>query len=264
MLRDLLGPRGTDELVEEINFAFENAKKLGWQELRPWGEFFGAFKLPQMDVKNIEQRATTNFLHYRSNYLALCCGILMLQVLFSPMLLVAIPVAVVVCLYILVVRKSPIVISSVVISENGKVTFCSLFVLFFFAIAGVLERLVWTVLYCLLVCIAHLVCRPRSVTSKTNKVFEEMKLNNVSSWFGSTSDKSTGPGGLDNDPENPKEKVSADPSSGSPYGAVHSSGFGNTTAGDMRKRGGNSSIPYLSAGAGAGGSGRDAAAPKND
>ena len=48
---------------------------VGWRNIRPWGEFFAGFKLPQADCDLLKQRLATNLLHYRSNYLILCVGI---------------------------------------------------------------------------------------------------------------------------------------------------------------------------------------------
>lgn len=188
MLRDVLGERATGELMEELNDIVEQLQILGWKEIRPWGEFFGAFKLPESDVKHIEERVATNLLHYRSNYATICAVVVLLQILFAPMLLIVVPLAVVFCLYILVVHKRPIKIGSIVINEQGKVTACAVFCLLFFAISGILERLIWIIIYCIFTCGLHLLLRPRTLTSKANKVYEEMKLNGATGWFGAFGD----------------------------------------------------------------------------
>lgn len=188
MLRDILGERATVDLMEELNDLLEQLKVLGWKEIRPWGEFFGAFKFPESDSKQIEERVATNLLHYRSNYATICAVVVLVQILFAPMLIVAVPLAVILCLYILVVHKRPIKIASTTINQQGKATACAIFCLFFFAISGILERLIWIVIYCIFTCGLHVLLRPRTLTSKANKVYEEMKLNGATGWFGGFGD----------------------------------------------------------------------------
>lgn len=241
MLRDLLGDRATGELMEELNDLFEQLKVLGWKEIRPWGEFFGDFKPPEMKQSLIEDRVTTNFLHYRSNYAVICAVLLLLQVFLSPMLIVAVPLAVTFCCYILIVHKKTIKIGDIVITDSHKQTACAIFCLFFFAITGILERLVWIIIYCIFTIGLHLILRPRNISSKANRVYEEMKLNGYTNWFsggsstGGPSPHSSKLPDIDTlDPENPAihepETTNTVPS----YG--YSSNL-HSTAVDMRKRG---------------------------
>lgn len=242
MLRDVLGERATTELAEELNDLYQQLQILGWKEMRPWGEFMAGFKVPEMNAAHLEERVTTNFLHYRSNYAAVCGVLILLQVFLSPMLLVAVPLAIVLCCYVLIVHKRPIKIGDVVISTYGKQTACAMFCLFFFAISGVLERLVWIVLYCVSTCGLHLIFRPRNMSAKANKVYEELKLNgytNIFSGFTESSkavpDTYSGKYGSkgDFDPENPVEREQ-------PPGFVAPAfGYSSNVASssDMRKRG---------------------------
>jgi len=243
MLRDVLGERATTELVEELNDLYEQLQILGWREMRPWSEFMAGFKVPDLNAAHLEERVTTNFLHYRSNYAAICAVLILLQVFLSPMLLVAVPLAIVFCCYVLVVHKRPVKIGDVVISTYGKQTACAIFCLFFFAVSGVLERLVWIIIYCVFTCGLHLIFRPRNMSAKANKIYEELKLNgytNVFSGFTESSKsaetysgKYTGGSGREVDPENPVEREQ-------PSGFIAPS-FGYSSnvsgSGDMRKRG---------------------------
>eukprot|EP01036_Dinobryon_divergens_P022465 gene22465-30722_t len=65
MIRDLLGNRTTNELLEECALLFHRAKKFMWKDLRPWSEFFAVFNLPQGNSRQIEQRVSTNLIHYK-------------------------------------------------------------------------------------------------------------------------------------------------------------------------------------------------------
>eukprot|EP01031_Cornospumella_fuschlensis_P002651 gene2651-3313_t len=71
MIRDVLGDAATEELMDALKLVGEKIQVLGWKEMRPWSEFFASFKPPQFDSRHLEQRITTNFLHYRSNYVVI-------------------------------------------------------------------------------------------------------------------------------------------------------------------------------------------------
>jgi hypothetical protein len=269
MLRDILGERATTELAEELNVLFEQLKVLGWREVRPWSEFFGAFKLPEMTSSHLQERVVTNFLHYRSNYAVICAVLLLLQVFLCPMLIVVVPLTIIICCYILLVHKRNIKIGDITINAAGKKTFCAIFCPFFFAITGILERLVWIVIYVVFTAGLHMVLRPRNMSAKANKVYEEMKLNGYSmDWFtgsGEPQTASLGSGssayGDRDDPENPVERQT------DTFGAAaasfgFSSNLGGSTQIDMRKRG-----PPVSGGGGgaaAAAAGRGAGSAKND
>jgi hypothetical protein len=265
MLRDVLGDRATVELTEELLTLSEQLKVLGWRDVRPWGEFFGGFKVPELNAKSLEDRALTNLLHYRSNYAVIFGVLLLLQVFLSPMLLLSVPLAVIFCCYILVVHKRPNKIGDIKIRESHKQTACAILCLFFFAVTGVLERLVWIVIYSAFTIGLHLVMRPRNLNAKANKVYEEMKLNGYMDWLGGGNGKPTT--GMDHlDPENPAER---DPehtrthyaSAGAPYGVSSNLGGSSGGAVDMRKRGNH---PAFGSGPSAGAQPVKGSSPKND
>eukprot|EP01038_Epipyxis_sp_PR26KG_P014250 gene14250-19123_t len=69
MLRDYLGDRVTDELLSEVHTIYGYFHSLFYKELKPWSEFFSVFKTPPTNARQLEQRITTNLLHYYANYL---------------------------------------------------------------------------------------------------------------------------------------------------------------------------------------------------
>jgi PRA1 family protein len=181
--RDFVGDKRGKEIEEEIGHAIELVREHGWKDLRTATEFFSVFKAPQLNKKNLEQRVITNFLHYRSNYVAICMGIFLLRIVFAPLLLLCVAVVASLCTYVLVVINKPISVGEIVINCNGKRVICGVGSLVFLAMCGALERLLWTMMYCIVLCALHMVFRPRSVTSKSGKLYDELKLTGFS-WFG--------------------------------------------------------------------------------
>lgn len=201
MLRDVLGDQTTEEVLEEIYRAYHQLYSLGWKEIRPWNDFFGSFKLPQYNARHIEQRVITNFLHYRSNYFAICVAVLCLQVLLAPVILLSLSIVAAVTIYLLVILKKPLTFGSISINDAIKRYFCGIFAVIMTATTGTLERLTWGSLYCVLICGLHMTFRPRSITAKVNKVYDEARLNNPQ-WFGGSGGDRTANAGMI-DPENP-------------------------------------------------------------
>lgn len=181
--RDFLGDKRGKEIEEEIGHAIELVREHGWKDLRSATEFFSVFKTPQLNKKNLEQRVITNFLHYRSNYATICMGIFLFRIVFAPFLLLCIAVVASLCAYVLIVINKPITVGEIVINDHGKKVICGIGSLVFLAMCGALERLLWTMLYCIVLCTLHMVFRPRSVTSKSGKLYDELKLTGFS-WFG--------------------------------------------------------------------------------
>lgn len=183
MLRDVIGNRATNQLMEEIQSLVQVLQELGWKELRPWSEFFATFKAPQFNPKHLEQRMTTNFLHYRSNYVLLSVGILLLQILLKPLIIMSSLVIAGLCYYLLVIHKKTLLVGEFIIDVQGKQYICIGISILILVLSGTLERLLWTLIYCILVCGLHMVFRPRSVSSKANRMYEEVKLNGYASVF---------------------------------------------------------------------------------
>jgi uncharacterized membrane protein YgcG len=245
MLRDLLGDQRAQELSEELGYAIDQMKTFGWKEFRPWSEFFAVLKLPQWNAKHLQQRVTTNFIHYRSNYAAICMGIFAIRLLFAPYLFLAIVVVVSLSVYLLVLQKTPIVVGDMTLNTRGKQILCAVFSLVFLALSGALELLLWTIIYCVVICLLHMVFRPRSVTSKTNKLYDELKLTGFT-WFGGQGHGSQDPSssvagvgiGADFDPESAAGggSGSSGSGSGSGSGSEDSSFQAGMTSASVRKR----------------------------
>lgn len=176
MLRDVLGSRNTDELMAELEPFIQQLQTLGWKEIKPWSEFFATFKAPQLNSKNIEQRLMTNLLYYRSNYLAICVGVLLLQILFAPMILISSGVIFALYTYMVHIHKGSFRIGDVVLDQTGKRYACGTLSLLILFLSGTVYKILWAVIYSVLLCGAHMVFRPRNVQSKANRAYEEMKL----------------------------------------------------------------------------------------
>jgi hypothetical protein len=183
-LQTLLGEKSTQELWEELEPLLQDLNRLGWQEMRPWADFFATFKAPQFQWKHLEQRIVTNFLHYRTNYFAVCMAVLALQVLFAPRIVVTAIVLIGLWVYLFIVQKHTVVINeSFALNARTKPYVFGLVAFVVLALTGVLERLLWIVIYSVTLCGMHMVFRPRSISAKTNRVYEEMKLNGYASVF---------------------------------------------------------------------------------
>ena len=216
-LREILGEKRGRDAAEFLSVALERIKEYGWKDLRSAKEFFSAFNAPQMNRKNLEQRIITNLFHYRSNYLMACLGIFFLRILFAPFLLFCVLLVTSFCLYSLVIVNKPIVVGEVTIGANGKAVLCGVGSLIFLAMCGALERLLWTLMYCIVLCGFHVVFRPRSVTSKSSKLYDELKLDGFS-WFGGENQE-------EDDPESAMAAINDD-------GAIQS----GMTSASVRKR----------------------------
>lgn len=217
-----------DELISSI----EHLKVLGWKETRPWHEFFASFKPVEMNPHYIQQRVTTNILHYRSNYLFIAIVILLLRLIFSPLLLISLGICGGLWYYAFVVHDRPFVFGEFVVEGRMKATACGLITFIFLALTGSLESIVWSLLITIIIVGLHALFRPRSISSRANYVYEDAKY----SWL-----EGNAAGGkiVDDiyqgtaDPENPSASSS-------------DIGTGLYGQGDVRKRGtgGASKTPH--------------------
>ena len=168
------------------------------KDIRNWSEFFAVFKPPQWNSKHLEQRVLTNFLHYRSNYLLIVAAIFGIRIIFAPFMLLSLVCVGAFCFYFLAVLNKPIVINeNITLTTVHKQAVCALVSALFLVLSGSLEKLLWTMLYCLLIIVSHMLFRPRSVTSKTGKLYDELKLSGFS-WFSALPEVDR-----EIDPENP-------------------------------------------------------------
>jgi hypothetical protein len=178
-LSDFLPPDKYRELVEEIGLHVESFRLLINKESRSWQEFFAVLKPPQLNFKHVEQRMTTNLVHYRVNYMVICLVVYVLQILFHPVLLVALLAVMAFCFYSVFILRKPLILGeSIIINENGVKVLTVCVSIIFLALVGSLEQLLWGSIYSLIICTLHMLLRPRSVTSKTNLMYEQMRVTN--------------------------------------------------------------------------------------
>jgi len=185
MLTDLVGPAQATLISEEIGATIETAKLLGWKELRPWaGEFFAVFKPPQWNMKYLETRMVTNLLHFRSNYVLICAVLSLVMVLMSPMLIFTLLcIAGISVYYNFVLKGKPLVINNTKVTEQQKTYACLIINLGIFFLLGSLWSVLKISIYCIGICGVHMIFRPRSVAAKSNKIYEEFRMNNKGSTF---------------------------------------------------------------------------------
>jgi PRA1 family protein len=206
-LEEVLGESRGKEVAEEMGSIMEQIKSLGYKELRSWNEFFAVLKPPSSwSYKNVEQRLLTNLVHYRSNYLAICAILFGIRILFAPYILLALICVITFGVYLLVIVNKPILVGEFTVDDRLKRVIVGSVTLVFLALCGALERLLWTTIYCIVICGLHMIFRPRSVTSKTGKPYDEIKLSGFS-WFGvSPTDDSRSSA----DPEAPEDSSERD------------------------------------------------------
>ncbi len=207
LLKDVVGSTNAEKIIDEIEPSLHDLQQLGWKEMRPWSDFFATFKAPQFQFKHLEQRVVTNVLHYRTNYIFLCLGVLALQVLMAPMIIVSAITIAGLWAYLFVIHKNSITVGDIVLDATKKKLLFGGCACFLMVTTGTLERLLWTMIYSIFLCGSHMVFRPRSVSSKANRVYEEAKLNGISieTVFGFAEAKSsTSPSKCDEDIEDPQ------------------------------------------------------------
>jgi hypothetical protein len=183
MLNDIMGNISAQRLADDLGEIIETLKTLGWKEQRPWAEFFQVLKPPGWTYKDIEQRILTNFLQYRSNYVAIMCGVFLLRILFAPILFLSIVLCATITIYVVVVWKTPYMVGEHQLNEKSKIICCGVFSFIFLGLCGALEHLLWGLVISSLLCLLHMIFRPRSVSSKANKIYEEIKISNID-FFG--------------------------------------------------------------------------------
>lgn len=75
----------------------------------------------------------------------------------------------------MLIRRKPIEIGSLEITREMKIYGCCGFSFLVMALSGVMVKLLWVMIYSAVVCLLHMLLRPRSVSSKTDKIYEDMK-----------------------------------------------------------------------------------------
>jgi hypothetical protein len=232
MLKDLLGDEKAEIISEEIGVFMEQMKLLGWKDMKPWQEFFGAFTPPPGDYKGLEDRIVANFLQYRTNYLTIVSLIFILRILFAPILFLCILTCVGLSYVAIIVVKGPLSVGEFEINETGKISICGVFSFLFLGLCGALEHFLWGLVISLGICCVHMLLRPRTLSSSGNKAYEEFKLS-ASQWFSSSR---RSPSSADRQIPGVDDDVEASSGYGSdPMSSPHLHPGGLTSA-SMRKR----------------------------
>eukprot|EP00656_Telonema_subtile_P014511 TRINITY_DN17445_c0_g1_i2.p1 TRINITY_DN17445_c0_g1~~TRINITY_DN17445_c0_g1_i2.p1 ORF type:complete len:159 (+),score=22.59 TRINITY_DN17445_c0_g1_i2:171-647(+) len=142
--------------IGALRMARDSFTKLGWGEVRTFGEFFEEFKPPS----NLEDRMSTNLMYYRTNYAILVVGCMLVSVASSPFTLLIALLGVLIAAVTLVRTKN--------VSAAGAV-------LGFVALMSS-TRLMMGLLLGLLGTLAHLLFRTRSIKSRVSAAMDERKL----------------------------------------------------------------------------------------
>ena len=153
MLSDALGSEKVTESRDDIesfmiNFWLMNS--------RPWNEFFAVFKPPQWNYGLIEQRISTNCLHYRSNYILLCVGIFAVRMVFSPLMLLNLMICAAGAIYLLKVMTVPLIIGHWTLKYRDKSLIILVLCILFLTFTSTLLRLIWTSLVAAIICGLHM------------------------------------------------------------------------------------------------------------
>lgn len=198
-------------------------------KIQPWSDFFTGFKPPQPDKKYIEQRISTNFVHFRSNYIIINCIITFIIFLFSPLLLFILLLYFCATFYFLFVMKpAHIQIGELSITSKGKRYISIGVLLVILLLTGGLQKLAWIALYTFVIISLHAIFKPRNIqtgsssSSASTLSNSNIKFNGIN-WPGSNAKTKKDAGGISSghDPENPPittDDDSSTMSSGSSYG----------------------------------------------
>uniref|UniRef100_A0A7S2UXU1 PRA1 family protein n=1 Tax=Fibrocapsa japonica TaxID=94617 RepID=A0A7S2UXU1_9STRA len=163
--------------IEDVRQGLDQLKQFGLKSMQPWGEFFARFKPPKRwDQTSLEQRINTNYLHYRGNYLFVMVAVTLLHVVLAPVM--ALVLAVCVCGFILLAPPSgrEVRVGQRLLSRNEGLVLASIGSLALLLWSGTLYRLLMVLSLGFAVCVAHMVLRPRTLGSKTNRFMEEAKV----------------------------------------------------------------------------------------
>ncbi|CAM9887975.1 unnamed protein product [Scytosiphon promiscuus] len=176
-------------------------RELRLKEMKAWGEFFARFKAPRAwNTTVLDERLTTNFLHYRGNYSLVAAGLLIVGIISSPSVLLAILCCAVLLTFLFPSGQRP---RAVMIGERtlarqerlgtGVIGTCCIlgltgawYTLLLYGGAGVF------------LCLLHAVFRPQTISSKASRVSAEATAgftienaqNFVENMFGITGSRS--------------------------------------------------------------------------
>lgn len=165
-------------ILDELRGIAAELQNTGWKSQRPWGEFFEKFKSPKAWSREaLDERITTNVLHFRGNYLFVCAAILIIFIVTSPALLGVAVLSTLILLFFFGNEPTPVVISGREFTEAERRLIASVSVLLLLSATGAIYRLLYATGVSALLCLLHAIFRPRNLKSKANRVQEEVRMN---------------------------------------------------------------------------------------
>merc|ERR1719183_2580932 len=113
-------------MEDELQDFIKVIKNIGWIEQRPWSEFFETFKPPKkFDQNHVKDRAVTNLLYYRTNYILIGVLLSLYTLVMNPILTLILILTAAGGTYLVTVRKAPIIIGTRMMSAMEKGGICS-------------------------------------------------------------------------------------------------------------------------------------------
>mmetsp|Transcript_31345 Transcript_31345/g.40331 ORF Transcript_31345/g.40331 Transcript_31345/m.40331 type:complete len:187 (+) Transcript_31345:167-727(+) len=166
------------DVSEDVKELIEQLKILGWKERKPWNEFFDKFKAPKSwTYKHLEERITTNFLHYRSNYALIFTIIICAFIITNPGLLLSIFSCAGIFIYFVPTTHRVVRIGDKTFNQKEGILIASAGSTALLFLTGGFYKLLLIISVAGGVCVVHMIFRPRNISSKANRIFEETKLN---------------------------------------------------------------------------------------
>ncbi|CAM9549057.1 unnamed protein product [Discosporangium mesarthrocarpum] len=166
-------------LLGEVRGLLAALQELGWKDLRPWGEFFARFKAPrEWSLTALDERVTTNVLHYRGNYAAILSGSLLVSIISSFSVLVALVLSLVLIVYLFPSGKDNrvVVIAGREPDRAERMAVAVIGVSCLLGFSGAVYSILYSLGLALLGCLVHAIFRPRNPQSKLNRLSEEVKV----------------------------------------------------------------------------------------
>ncbi|KAG5184849.1 PRA1 family protein-domain-containing protein [Tribonema minus] len=167
-------------IMGELQSIASELQSLSWRNMRPWGEFFEQFKPPRAWTKEVlDERITTNMLHYRGNYCFVVFGSILVFIVSSPALLLvaAASLALLVFLFPTETSGRAVVVSGRAVSAPERRFIAIVLILTLLATTGAAATLLYASGLAAATCLAHAVFRPRNLKSKFNRLQEEARAN---------------------------------------------------------------------------------------
>ncbi|CAM9356259.1 unnamed protein product, partial [Pylaiella littoralis] len=148
------------------------------REMKGWGEFFARFKAPKTwNTKVLDERLTTNFVHYRGNYSVVAAGLLVIGIISNPYVLLALLCSALLLTFLFPTGDRPraVRVGERTLESQERLAVAVIGVSCILGLTGA-----WYVLLLyggagVVLCLLHGVFRPRSIGSKASRVSAEAK-----------------------------------------------------------------------------------------